>query len=52
MTKRLLFVATLLYIVATASAESYLVKSPDGKIAATLNTDNFSLLVFNITAPS
>ena len=40
MTKRLFFVATLLYIVASASAESYLVKSPDGKIAATLCTDN------------
>ena len=46
MTKRLLFVATLLYIVATASAESYLVKSPDGKIAATLNTDNCLSLSF------
>lgn len=40
MTKRLFFIATLLYIVASASAESYLVKSPDGKIAATLSTDN------------
>ena len=46
MTKRLLFVATLLYIVASASAESYLVKSPDGKIAATLNTDNCLSLSF------
>ena len=46
MTKRLLFVATLLYLVASASAESYLVKSPDGKIAATLNTDNCLSLSF------
>ena len=46
MTKRLFFVATLLYIVASASAESYLVKSPDGKIAATLCTDNCLSLSF------
>ncbi len=44
MTKKLLFIATLLYIGASASAENYLVKSPDGKIVAELNTDkNLSL---------
>ncbi len=44
MTKRILFIATLLYMATTVSAESYLVKSPDGKIAAELNTDqNLSL---------
>ena len=44
MTKKLLFIATLLYIGASASAENYLVKSPDGKVVAELNTDkNLSL---------
>ena len=39
MVKKLFFIATLLYIGATASAESYQVKSPDGKIVAELSTD-------------
>ena len=45
MVKKLFFIATLLYIGATASAESYQVKSPDGKIVAELNTDKTLLLV-------
>ena len=40
MVKQLFLAATLLYMAASASAESYQVKSPDGKIAAELNTDN------------
>lgn len=44
MTKRLFFIATLLYIATSVSADNYLVKSPDGKIAAELSTDkNLSL---------
>ena len=44
MVKKLLFIATLLYIGAPVSAENYQVKSPDGKIVAELNTDkNLSL---------
>lgn len=39
MIKKLFFIATLLYIGATVSAENYLVKSPDGKIVAELNTN-------------
>jgi alpha-glucosidase len=39
MVKKLFFIATLLYIGATVSAENYLVKSPDGKIVAELNTN-------------
>ena len=38
MVKKLFFIATLLYIGATASAENYQVKSPDGKIVAELST--------------
>ena len=38
MVKKLFFIATLLYIGATASAENYQVKSPDGRIVAELNT--------------
>ena len=40
MTKRLFFIATLLYMATSVSADNYLVKSPDGKIAAELSTDN------------
>lgn len=47
MIKKLFFIATLLYIGATVSAENYLVKSPDGKIVAELNT-NKSLSLFNL----
>lgn len=44
MTKRIFFIATLLYMAATVSADNFLVKSPDGKIAAELSTDkNLSL---------
>lgn len=50
MVKKLFFIATLLYIGATVSAENYLVKSPDGKIAAELNT-NKSLFNLNTMAP-
>ena len=39
MVKKLFFIATLLYIGATVSAENYLVKSPDGKIVVELNTN-------------
>lgn len=46
MVKKLFFIATLLYIGATASAESYQVKSPDGKIVAELNTDKTLSLSF------
>lgn len=50
MVKKLFFIATLLYIGATVSAENYLVKSPDGKIVAELNT-NKSLFNLNTMAP-
>lgn len=44
MTKRIFFIATLLYMASGVSAENYQVKSPDGKIVAELNTDkNISL---------
>ena len=44
MTKRIFFIATLLYMAATVSADNFLVKSPDGRIAAELSTDkNLSL---------
>ena len=44
MTKRIFFIATLLYMAATVSAGNFLVKSPDGRIAAELSTDkNLSL---------
>lgn len=46
MVKKLFFIATLLYIGATASAESYQVKSPDGRIVAELNTDKALSLSF------
>ena len=46
MVKKLFFIATLLYIGATASAENYQVKSPDGKIVAELNTDKALSLSF------
>ena len=46
MVKKLFFIATLLYIGATASAESYQVKSPDGKIVAELSTDKALSLNF------
>ncbi len=46
MTKRIFFIATLLYMAASVSADNYLVKSPDGKIAAELNTDNNLSLKF------
>ena len=47
MLKHLFFVATLLYIGLTASAENYQVKSPDGKIVAELNTDDCLSLRLN-----
>ena len=47
MLKHLFFVATLLYIGLTASAENYQVKSPDGKIVAELNTDDYLSLRLN-----
>ena len=46
MVKKLFFIATLLYIGATVSAENYLVKSPDGKIVAELNTNKSLSLQF------
>ena len=46
MVKKLFFIATLLYIGATASAENYQVKSPDGKIVAELSTDKALSLNF------
>ena len=46
MVKKLFFIATLLYIGATASAESYQVKSPDGRIVAELSTDKALSLNF------
>ena len=46
MVKKLFFIATLLYIGATVSAENYLVKSPDGKIVAELNTNKYLSLQF------
>ena len=46
MVKKLFFIATLLYIGATASAENYQVKSPDGKIVAELSTDKARSLNF------
>ena len=46
MVKKLFFIATLLYIGATASAENYQVKSPDGKIVAELSTDKALSLSF------
>lgn len=52
MVKKLFFIATLLYIGATASAENYQVKSPDGKIVAELSTDKALSLSLNTTAPS
>ena len=51
MVKKLFFIATLLYIGATASAENYQVKSPDGKIVAELSTDKALSLSFKY-APS
>ena len=48
MVKKLFFIATLLYIGATVSAENYLVKSPDGKIVAELNTNKSLSLQFKI----
>ena len=38
MVKKLFFIATLLYIGATASAENYQVKSPDGKTLTKKNS--------------
>lgn len=46
MVKKLFFIATLLYIGATVSAENYLVRSPDGKIVAELNTNKSLSLQF------
>ncbi len=46
MTKRIFFIATLLYMATSVSADNYLVKSPDGKIAAEINTDNNLSLKF------
>ncbi len=46
MTKRLFFIATLLYMATSVSADNYLVTSPDGKIAAELNTDKEISLKF------
>ena len=46
MTKQLIFIATLLNMATLASADNYLVKSPDGKIVAELNTDKNLSLVF------
>ena len=46
MVKKLFFIATLLYIGATVSAENYLVTSPDGKIVAELNTNKSLSLQF------
>lgn len=46
MVKKLFFIATLLYLGATVSAENYLVKSPDGKIVAELNTNKSLSLQF------
>ena len=46
MVKKLFFIATLLYIGATVSAENYLVTSPDGKIVAELNTNKYLSLQF------
>lgn len=52
MVKKLFFIATLLYIGATVSAENYLVKSPDGKIVVELNTNKpLSLFNLNTMAP-
>ncbi len=52
MVKKLFFIATLLYIGATVSAENYLVKSPDGKIVAELNTNKYlSHSILNTMAP-
>ena len=46
MVKKLFFIATLLYIGATVSAENYLITSPDGKIVAELNTNKSLSLQF------
>ena len=51
MVKKLFFIATLLYIGATVSAENYLVKSPDGKIVAENNPNSLSLFNLNTMAP-
>ena len=40
--------ATLLYMVTPAAAQSYQVKSPDGKITAQLNTDKNLSIQFNL----
>ena len=52
MVKKLFFIATLLYIGATVSAENYLVKSPDGKIVAELNTNKSLSLQFKYNGSS
>lgn len=47
MLKNLFLITTLLYIGATASADSYQVKSPDGMIVAEINTDDHLSLRLN-----
>ena len=46
MTKQLILIATLLFMATFVSADNYLVKSPDGKIVAELNTGKKISLVF------
>ena len=45
---KILAFATLLYMVTPAAAQSYQVKSPDGKITAQLNTDKNLSIQFNL----
>lgn len=51
MVKKLFFIATLLYIGATVSAENYLVKSPDGKSQQNSTPTSLSLFNLNTMAP-
>ena len=45
---KILAFATLLYMATPAAAQSYQVKSPDGKITAELNTDKNLSILFNL----
>lgn len=48
MTKQLILIATLLFMATFVSADNYLVKSPDGKIVAELNTGKKNLSRFQV----